>query len=316
MYCYVRNISGSESVFHGKTLQNNEEYLLNDRERSNWSCDEGVLQAIANSDLQVGNGNEWVQGISEQIDIIKGISRRTLDDKMYIHQTSRPFGTVTTFTSKGDSTSDSTVMGTDVGSGSLLKIGHNIGDDYDQTQTIDFNVMENETYIHEGYITWKGAEFDRIQMDFVTATTDYTTATGSNFNLHGGYMLVPAAGDGSCNPVGRINLVESVISRDYGTRVLPAYWNCPYDSTTHTFGDLTAAPGGDGQYNIFTQEIEMASFCNDVLLLDNGFIKLQTSDIHQIGHGWRMRLISRTDSTADHVWQAGITLTLNREKTC
>ena len=251
------------------------------------------------------------------------IESKTLDNKVWMHETSRPFGTLTHFTSQGDATnpSDSTVMSTVVGGGALLKLNHVAGvDSTEQHVAFDLNVLENKTYIHEGYMMWQGADFDTISMGIAPTITDTTAMSNTFFNVYNNYLLVPAAGDGSVNPmvdgtVGRVNLVEMPPSQDTGVRP-QAFWNCPYDTTTHTFGDLTAAPAGDGTYNIFTAVTCLAKFANECLVVGDGFIMLQSADIHQIGHGMRMMLCSHTSlDTTDHNWKAGFILTLNREKT-
>jgi len=77
-----------------------------------------------------------------------------LSNKPIIHETSKPFGLTTTFTSQGDDMSDPT----NVGDGTKLQINHISGeDDAEQSIYMDFNIKENRTDIHEGYIMWKDA---------------------------------------------------------------------------------------------------------------------------------------------------------------
>jgi hypothetical protein len=238
----------------------------------------------------------------------------TMDDKQWVQGTSRPFGTVTCFTSRGDATSDSTVLSTDVGTGEFLKISHHVGDGTCQNVIADLNVIENRTYVHEGYIIWSGADFDSMTVEIIPQVTEVTPGSNTYFNLYGPYIL-PAAGDGNVNLAGNPKLVEMPPSWDTGLRA-PGYWNAPYDITTHTFGDLTACPDGSGIYNLFAAEIPMARFGNDLLAIGNGALRMQSEDVHSIGHGMRFKLIANTDGTADHEWKAGFIITLNREKTC
>jgi len=243
----------------------------------------------------------------------------TLDQKQWIQESSRPLGTVTYFTSEGDTTSDSTVMSTAVGGGTKIQITHTAGSDAsDQELYVDFNVKENDTYIHEGYVIWKEADFDRVNLEVVPQVTEYTADSSTLFQTYGPY-IIPAAYTGNINvatDTTAMKLVEMPLSRDTGLRK-PGYWKADYNEETHTFSNLTAAPDGDGIYNMFCAEVVLSRFVNEIILVNDGFLMLQTADVEQLGHGMRLKLHAHTNTDeTDHSWKAGFILTLNRENTC
>lgn len=245
------------------------------------------------------------------------VDPRTLDGKQTTHESSRPFGTTTGFTSQGDATNtwDGTVS-TQVWGGSMLKIEHGETDGTIQQAHIDFNVKENRTFMHEGYIMWEGATFDTICLDVVPTVTPCSADSSTSYNLYEGYLITPAApGTGTIKvDATEMRLVEMPLARDTGIRE-PGYWNADYDTTTHTFSNITPDYTGGGIYNMFGAEIPMVRFVNRVLLLSSGFLCLQTADVDELGHGMRLRLTACTNSDAtSHQWKAGIMLTLNREK--
>lgn len=234
---------------------------------------------------------------------------KDLSNKQIIHETSKPFGLITTFTSQGDNIS----VLTDVGNGTKLQVFHEIGDDATKTKYIDFNIKENRTDIHEGYIIWSEANFDQISLEIVPTVTNYSSGSNTNFNLYGGYLIIPAAGDGTIQvETADIRLIEMPLTES--TKVRPSsFWNADYNATTHTFENISPAPAGNGVYNMYGLEVVMFKLVNKMLLSDNGFLMLQTADSKQMGHGMRLKLTSYTNN-GDHEWKAACVLTLHREK--
>ena len=114
---------------------------------------------------------------------VPGISvdKKTLDNKLFVYQTVRPFGTLYHFTSEGDNPATNNA----VGGGSLLKVSHAISDPLTQTQYVDFNTIENKSYLREGYMIWGDATFDMVTLDVVPKVTTCTPSTGTSFNLYG-----------------------------------------------------------------------------------------------------------------------------------
>ena len=227
-----------------------------------------------------------------------------------VKNTARPIGTFTSFTSYGDNPS---VIG-DVGSGASLHNKHSVGEPLVQYVYCDFNVKENRTFIQEGYANWNTARFDRVMMEIVPQVTVYTPGTNTFFNVYGGYLVVPAAGDGYANISPEdMRLVEVPLNIDDPTvRQGPGYWNAEYDVATHSFQNLTAAPMGDGQYNMFAAEVTLERVANICLVGDNKVLNLKTEDVAEFGHGMRIRLTLET-LTPDHVWDVSIILCTHRQ---
>lgn len=235
-----------------------------------------------------------------------------ISHKTYIHETSRPIGTTTCFTSEGDDVSDPKR----VGGGQSMRIIHEIGNPLLQSIYIDSNVKQNKTFAHEGYIIWHGADFDELTLETVPAVTPYIPSGSTNFNVLSNGIVLPANGDGNAEiNNNEIKLVEMPpYEMEDGKRPM-AFWNATYDEATNIFSNITPAPNGDGIYNIFTQEISINRFANNILLIDNGFLMLQTADSSEIGHGMRFKISIKTNGQ-DHAWKAACILTLHRTRTC
>lgn len=274
-----------------------------------------IAVLIANTDLTViDNDDTEITDISFALDIIKGFnqkSERTLDNKIWIQQSSRPFGTVTYFTGFGDDTSNPT----NVGDGVMLQMCHKAqDDDIDQSKYIDLNIAENRTYIHEGYLTWQNGNYDYVSMEIVPRITSYTSSSNTFYNLYGGYLIIPAAGDGTISVAAEdIKLVEMPPARDTGIRGA-GFWNADYNSTTHQYENITAAPLGNGIYNMFGTDVILNRFVNKYLVLNSGFQMLQSADTNEVGAGMRLRLRLHTYGD-DHDWDASCCLTFHRERT-
>lgn len=276
-----------------------------------------VWMKAALSDADYTNLNTIVADHTASVDF--GTAPKfTHDSKQWVHPTSRPRGTTTSFTSRGDATSDTTSFSTDVGNGEYMTIRHSIGDPLDQTKYVDFNLKENPTYAHEGYALWSGCDFDRLTLEVVPQTTDWTVGSNTNFNIYNGYMIVPAAGNGTVQVnTDDMKLVEMVPSYDTGVRE-PGFWKADYDSTDqHKFVNITPAPNGDGIYNMFAVEVPLVRFANNITLIGDGFLNLNSNDVDQMGQGMRIRLLGHTDGDGtDHDWKFSVVLSLDREKTC
>ncbi|MCK5603408.1 hypothetical protein KAR91_16100 [Candidatus Pacearchaeota archaeon] len=237
--------------------------------------------------------------------------------KPRVHQTSRRLGTTTYWTGAGDDPSNPV----DIGGGELFNIQHDI----DSTATIeykyiDFNCVENMTYVHEGHIVWKDAYFDMVSLELVPRTTPYSAGSNTNYNLYGGYLIVPAAGDGT------IDLDQSpytitdhrgglvYMTNDDEGNLPVAFWNADWNTSTKEYENITAAPNGDGRYNMFAVEVKFARFVNRISLLGDGFEKLQSADADEIGHGMRFKIITETHGN-NHHWDLACILTFHRERT-
>jgi hypothetical protein len=242
---------------------------------------------------------------------------RDTSGKLRVHQTSRKLGTRICWTGSGDSPSNTD----DVGNGEPITFHHSIGDSLSYSKYIDLNIANNETWIHEGYLTWKGAELDTITFELVPRTVSGTVSTGTNYNLYGGYLVVPAIpGTGTFNLTSDITSPNGglvfIPNTDLGEHPTNAFWNADWNSTTKRYENISAAPTGNGRYNMFTVEVVFARFLNKIPLLENGFIAINSSDTDQLGNGMRLKLTTVTDTATvgDHEWSLASILCLHRAK--
>ncbi len=237
---------------------------------------------------------------------------RDRSDKIRVHQTSRKLGTKIGWTGIGD---DPTDLGK-VGGGQLMELDHKIDDGLETHLYIDFNIASNETWLHEGYMTWKDCHLDKLSLEMVPRVTSVSASTNTNYNLYGGYMVIPAAGDGT------ITLDDDMTDPNNGLIYMPnndlneaptAFWNADYNSTTKLFENITPAPYGNGRYNMFSVEIVLARFLNTMPLLGSGFMALNSSDTDQMGQGMRLKMHADTNGT-DHEWSVACLMCLHRAK--
>ena len=234
--------------------------------------------------------------------------------KTRVHQTSRKLGTRIYWTGEGDDTTNPTA----IGGGTKTSYTHSIGQEEPNISYIDFNIAENETWLHEGYLTWKGAELDTISLELVPRITPTTVSSGTNYNLYDGYLIIPAAGDGT------VQIVSDITTHSGGLVYMPdddlgnpptAFWNAEWDTTTKKYINITPAPNADGRYNMFAVEVGFAKFINNIPMLSDGFIALNSSDTDQLGQGMRLKMTCDTNNTvADHDWSIASIICLHRAK--
>ena len=156
--------------------------------------------------------------------------------KTRVHQTSRKLGTKIGWTGEGDDPSDVH----NIGGGEPFIIDHTIGDGPTSNIYIDFNIVNNETWLHEGYMTWKSCHLDKLSLMMVPRVTEaHVDSTAStNYSLYGGYMIVPAAGDGT------LVIDSDITDPNAGLIYMPdndlgeaptAFWNADYNSSTKLY---------------------------------------------------------------------------------
>lgn len=239
------------------------------------------------------------------------LESKTSDGKLWVQSTSRPMGTFSCFTSEGDNL-DSPVG---IGNGVKMYNDHKIGDPLQQNLYVDFNVKENKTFICQGLGIWKSANFDEMHLHIVPKVTPFSLGTNTTFNLYGGFLIVPAAGDGmiQINPAD-IQLVEIPYSIDKPmSRQSAAFWDADYDMLTHSFSNIRPNIYGQGQYNIFGAEIYLNSVV-DFIILGDGQASLHSADVAEFGHGMRCKFNFETNAP-DHEWKFTINLSLDRFQT-
>jgi len=235
-----------------------------------------------------------------------------------IHQSSKPIGTTTHFTGEGD---DVATSPTTYGGGTVIKNAHAVSDGMSQSIYIDFNFIENKSWLHEGYLQWRNAEFDMLTMDICPITTTNIAGTNTNYNngdaVGASYLIIPASGDGVIDMTATLSdhrggLVYMPDAED-GTPPV-AFWNADWNTSTKVYENIIGAPSGNGRYNLFNTEVPLNRFVNKMQLLGNGFMKIQTSDVSQLGNGMRIKFVADTIG-ADHAWDFATTLVIDREKT-
>lgn len=244
---------------------------------------------------------------------------RDRSGKLRVHQTSRKIGTIILWTGEGDDPTDPHA----IGGGEPFSFTYHAGQPDPLIKYVDFNMVQNETWLHEGYVTWKDCYLDTLDLQMVTRATPFTVSSGTNYDLYGGYLIVP-----TIPGTGTISLTGDITEHDGGLVYMPnndedeaptAFWNADWDTGTKKFTNIQPAPAGDGRYNMFASEIVVAHFVRKMSLLNSGFIALNSSDTDQLGHGMRLKMIADTNTTVsgvgDHDWSIACTMCLHRAKT-
>jgi len=239
------------------------------------------------------------------------------EGKLFVHQTSKNPGTTTYWTGRGDKSDDIF----DIGNGRHLILTNEPGEPSETTIYMDLNTINNKTDLHEGYFFWKNADIgDYVSLSVVTNTVSYVPSSGTNFNLYGGFLVVPASGDGNIqitsditNPCIAGGSLVSVYVDETGYKP-PAYWNATYNKTTGMYDNITPAIDGSGFFNMYTVELIGNRFVNSIPLLGSGFERLQSSDSTFFPHGMRLKL-EMTTTNDDHSWTVGGMITMHRERT-
>ena len=235
---------------------------------------------INESDFNTNYKNICMQNVSMQ-------KPKTDDNRDYLYTTARPINTHAMFISEGDDISNYRF----IGGGSSIEITHKIGDPLIQNLYIDFNIIDNPTYIHEGYLSYKGCTHDRLSFNFVPRITSFVPMSNTTFDLYGGYLIVPAAGNGHIQITETPNLV-CVGTNAVGERN-PGFWDADFNFDTGVFDNLRPNPYGKGAYNIFGNEIIAYRMLQRIILKDStmggGEKYLTTNEQGQILHGVRMK---------------------------
>lgn len=237
--------------------------------------------------------------------------------KIEVDPSLTPYNTVSTYTSFGDDFTDPY----DIGGGQEFEIVHTKGEN-ETTQTIylDFNTLDNLSYLVEGSLFLENAIRDRVTFELVSNSIPYTIADGeSEYKLVNDYLIVPnsnplngisinipslAGGDLLCNG----GLVYAPLNSD-GEKI-NGYWNATWDNENQIFKDISPAPNGDGSYNLYSVEVPFIKIVDSIY--SHSILKPFTSqDIDQIAHGTRFKLTIKTRGD-DHSWAISGELKLYR----
>lgn len=241
---------------------------------------------------------------------------RDRSGKLRVHQTSRKLGLRIMWTGVGDDVTDPNK----VGGGEPLSFKHHIGDLEPMVKYIDFNVADNETWLHEGYVTWKGGDMDTLTLRMVPRTVTTSGSVGSNMVVYGGYLVVPVP-----NGYGNVVINNDLSQPTGGLVYMPnndldepptAYWDADWNNTTHKYENIRPNLTGAGRYNIFSHEVILAEFVREIPLLSDGFMVLASSDTDQLGQGMRLKMIADTNNveSPDHDWSVACIMCLHRNR--
>jgi hypothetical protein len=236
---------------------------------------------------------------------------RHIDGRLRIHQTPRPYGTRVYYTSIGDDPDDPT----DIGNGEDMVMEHTVGGSINEVQYIDFNTIDNETYFYQALMSHGGNDLDYFELDLVTPVTPVASGSNTNYSLYGGYLIVPANGDGNIT-VEPSGFKFLQVLPDEDGNVDPGYWDAEFDTDANTFINVTPAPSGDGGYNLFATEIVVDKLVHKARLIGDtgGYFAVPSYDVERWPHGLRLKMTTTTYGD-DHDWIIGFIFLLFRDKT-
>jgi len=232
--------------------------------------------------------------------------------RFLVHDGARPLSTDTYITGRGDNRA---LNYTDIGGGQDIFFYHKIGDDVKQTLYIDFNMEEISCYIYNGWVYWKDCAGDSITLEIVNEVTPITTdQVDTNYNLYGGYLIIPAAGNGTID-IDPTNVypIKCLVSQKTGLKS-PGYWNMDWNNETYQWENITAVPDGTGDYNMFSEEKILDRFVNHLNMVGSHKTFLHIKDTAQFGPGLRMKFHIHCNGD-DHEFMVGVNLFLYRSKT-
>lgn len=303
---YLSGYEDNVDIFFRAELDNKE-----------WTTLSGVVAVHDGEDDGVSYTEVKIVSIDSDVEQPVRLNEEMRDrsGKIRFHQTSRKLGLRIMWSGEGDDPSDPS----SVGDGESFTFQYSIGDSEPMVKYIDFNIVENETWLHEGYLTWKDAVMDTLTLQMVPRVTGVETTTSGNYNLYGGYLVIPASPG-----TGNINITTDITTANGGLVYMPnndldeaptAFWDAEWNSTEQRYENITPAPYGNGRYNMFAVEIVFAEFIRSIPLLGSGFIALNSSDTDQMGHGMRLKMLADTNNDVpDHDWFVACIMCLHRER--
>lgn len=276
-------------------------------------------QKIADGTLTIRKDGEDLS-TANALKVIYGqsIEPRDTTGKIFMHDTSRPFGTKVHFTGAGDSPD----AVSDIGSGIDVETCHHIGDELTEVLYADFNTISNPTWIHEGQLQWYGAQRDKITVEFVPRVITFNVEANDTYlYMPSSPLILPAALAGGA---GNVSIVEDITQANGGlVQALPnekgvkppAYWNADYDSGTGLFSNIQPALTGNGNFNLFWIEYTVARFANRIAMIGSNVLPFHTEDIDPMPHGVRLKATWETIGD-DHDWGAAASFKMYRTKSC
>lgn len=251
----------------------------------------------------------------------------TTDGRQIVKPNFRPIGSSGFFTGTGENPESPVAIGNGP---TVIRFDHVAGDNAPNfSRDIYFHVESNRSWLCDGNLRYRNALFDEFSFEIRPYVTSVLTGlTGTNFKLYKGYLLIPAAGDGTVDldPTKKLYPCSVVPKTDTG-KCPAAYWNLDYDAATNTYSNLTPASNpnsagdpGNGKYNIFTADVCLKRYINRWGLLGDGSEVFYTSDPSEFGSYLRavfkFTTIGHADPTqfVDHSWQILCNWIMFREK--
>ena len=242
----------------------------------------------------------------------KTILQRYPDGRQIGHMTPRKRGLITNFTARDDDQADHAKVG---GGANVMAVNHLIGQPAVNTTYFDLNTIANETHVHSGTIQWEGAKLDTIEMTVVPKTTVYAAGEITNYNLYGGYLIIPAApGTGTIAVEDAARVLVQIPLNEYGNKTGAGYWDATFNATTKLFENITPNYYGTGVFNMFGAAVTLDRFVHHQPMIGAGVFTFHSSDASMIGHGMRFKLVTTT-AGADHDWSWCVSFILHRKKT-
>lgn len=227
------------------------------------------------------------------------------DLKPYTQSSPRPIGTYTVFTSRGDTD-------TGYGDGQAFNLFHRVGDPLIQSIYLDFNTVENPTWLCGSYASWCNAVGDEIVCEIVPKVSTFAAGTNTNFmSISGVLVMVPAGGNLAVDFTQAVPVEMPV--NEFRTRP-PGYWECTWNKTTRKFENFQFKPDGSGRYNIFTQEVILNRFVPSQIMCGTHSMELKSSDVTSAGHNMRLKATFYTRNE-DHEWHFAANLSIFRNRT-
>lgn len=232
------------------------------------------------------------------------------DNRQIVHATPRYRGTSTCFTSiDDDQTNPSKIWG---GSNKLF-LNHLIGQATTQNLYMDFNTIDNKSYILTGYLHWQNTVFDELTVQIVPKTTTYSASSNTDYDLFGGYLIIPnGTSTGTIDVQANDMVLVEVPLNEFGNKQA-GYWDADYNTSTMQFENITANASGTGSFNMFGTEVVFHSYLNNLIMNGNGHEALSSFDADQLGHNTRIKFTFVTIGT-DHDWQFSGSIAMFRSK--
>lgn len=236
---------------------------------------------------------------------------QTEDGRERVYNTVRPWGTRIMYMGQSDDISDPT----SIGGGPVNKMNHLVGGNDPQIMYLDFNTIINETYVYMTMVSFEGAKFDEMTVTGVPRLTTVTAGSNTNYNTYGGYLILPAAGDGTTAIEDEDRVMVEVHVKEDGVKP-PGYWNADFNPVTKKFENITAAPDGTGWFNMFVAEVSLVNFSLKSFLngKTEGWIVTPSHEADKIAHGVRMKFSVDTIGE-DHDWAFAVTIICYRQRT-